>query len=209
VALGEPDEYAMAAGRIQSGDGLDVGVDHFESEFEEQRPPYSTAAHVRLDHRPYLVGPLARLNLNFRELPAVVRVVIDTAGVRIPTHNMFHSLYARAVEMLLAIHDALALLRRYRVPASPWQAVEVLPGTACHATEAPRGLLWERLEVDSEGRVRRARLVTPTAQNLARCEQDLRDALEGFDLRQGAEAIRRHAERIIRNYDPCLACATH
>jgi coenzyme F420-reducing hydrogenase alpha subunit len=57
--------------------------------------------------------------------------------------------------------------------------------------------------------VRRAHLVTPTAQNLARCEQDLRDALEGFDVSRGEEALRRHAERLIRNYDPCLACATH
>jgi coenzyme F420-reducing hydrogenase alpha subunit len=209
VALGEPDEYAMAGGRIQSGDGLDIAVDHFESEFEEQRPAYSTAPHVRLDRRPYLVGPLARLNLNFRELPAAVRVVLDTAGIRVPSHNMFHSLYARAVEMLLAVHDALAILRRYEPAASPWRPVVVVPGTACHATEAPRGLLWERLEVDSEGRVRRAHLVTPTAQNLARCEQDLRDALEGFDVSRGEEALRRHAERLIRNYDPCLACATH
>ncbi len=209
VALGEPDEYAMAGGRIQSGDGLDIGVDHFESEFEEHHPGYSTAPHVRLDDRPYLVGPLARLNLNFRELPRAVRVVIDTAGVRIPSHNMFHSLYARAVEVLLAVHDALAILRRYEPSAVPWRPVEVLPGTACHATEAPRGLLWERLEVDSEGRVRRARLVTPTAQNLARCEQDLRNALEAFGVDRGEEELRRHVERVIRNYDPCLACAIH
>ena len=111
--------------------------------------------------------------------------------------------------MLLAVHDALAILRRYEPPEAPWRAVEVVPGTACHATEAPRGLLWERLEVDSEGRVRRARLVTPTAQNLARCEQDLRNALDGLDLDRGEDAIRRCAERVVRNYDPCLACATH
>jgi coenzyme F420-reducing hydrogenase alpha subunit len=209
VALGEPDEYAMAGGRIQSGDGLDIAVEHFESEFEEQRLAHSTAPHVRLDRRPYLVGPLARLNLNFRELPAAVRVVMDTAGIRIPSHNTFHSHYARAVEMLLAVHDALAILRRYELPDAPWRAVEAVPGTACHATEAPRGLLWERLEVDSEGRVRRARLVTPTAQNLARCEQDLRNALDGLDLDRGEDAIRRCAERVVRNYDPCLACATH
>jgi coenzyme F420-reducing hydrogenase alpha subunit len=209
VALGHPREYAMGAGRIQSGDGLDIAVSQFEDQIAATQVPHSTALHTRLDGRPYLVGPLARLNLNFRELPPAVRVVLDTLPTPVPTHNMFHSIVARAVEVLLAVREARRLLLDYQPPSEPAVQVQPVAGTAIAATEAPRGLLWLRFEVDSRGAVRQARIVSPTSQNQARCEEDLRTALEQFGLGRGDDELRRHAERVIRNYDPCMACAAH
>ena len=209
VALGHPHEYAMGAGRIQSGDGLDVAIGRFEEEIEVFQVPHSTALHARLDGRPYLVGPLARLNLNFRELPPAVRVVLDTLPIPVPSHNMFHSVVARAVELLLAVREAHRLLVDYEPPAQPATPVHPAAGTAVAATEAPRGLLWMRFEVDSRGMVRHARILPPTAQNQERCEEDLRNALERFGLGRSDEDLQRHAERVIRNYDPCLPCAAH
>ena len=209
VALGHPHEYAIGAGRIQSGDGLDVAVGGFEDQVEVFQVPHSTAQHVRLDGRPYLVGPLARLNLNFRELPPAVRVLLDTLPTPVPSHNMFHSVVARAVEVLLAVREAHRLLADYEPPAEAAAPVRPVAGNAVAATEAPRGLLWMRLEVDSGGVVRHARILPPTAQNQERCEEDLRNGLERFGAGRGDDELRRHAERVIRNYDPCIACAAH
>ncbi|MGA8033510.1 MAG: nickel-dependent hydrogenase large subunit, partial [Casimicrobiaceae bacterium] len=82
-------------------------------------------------------------------------------------------------------------------------------GVAYGCTEAPRGLLWHRYEMDADGRVVNARIVPPTSQNQARIEQDLRASLEAFGLDRPDDDLRRHGEMVIRNYDPCISCATH
>ena len=82
-------------------------------------------------------------------------------------------------------------------------------GTGCGATEAPRGLLWHRYELDDQGVIKNARIVPPTSQNQARLEIDLRQSLCAFGLDQPDDALRLRAETVIRNYDPCISCATH
>jgi coenzyme F420-reducing hydrogenase alpha subunit len=70
-------------------------------------------------------------------------------------------------------------------------------------------LLWHRYTTDAQGRTVSARIVPPTSQNQARIEADLRASLEACGLAQPAETLRRRAETVIRNYDPCISCATH
>jgi coenzyme F420-reducing hydrogenase alpha subunit len=101
------------------------------------------------------------------------------------------------------------LLRAYTRPDAPFIAVEPVAGEGAWATEAPRGLLWHRYRVDADGRVASARIVPPTSQNQARIEQDLRVSMERIASQHDEARLRRHAEMIIRNYDPCISCATH
>ena len=78
----------------------------------------------------------------------------------------------------------------------------------CHATEAPRGLLYHRYRIGDDGLIAEAKIVPPTSQNQRQIEDDLRAFIPrvlGFD---DAEATRR-CEHLIRNYDPCISCATH
>jgi len=159
--------------------------------------------------QPYLVGPLARLNLNHGRLPERINTLLAEAGFVLPSRNLFHSLLARAVEILLALHEALRLLEGYRVPDSPWVAATPRAGVAVGCTEAPRGLLWHRYEMDDDGRVVNARIVPPTSQNQGRIEEDLRLSLLNFGLGHADDALRLHCEKVIRNYDPCISCATH
>jgi coenzyme F420-reducing hydrogenase alpha subunit len=82
-------------------------------------------------------------------------------------------------------------------------------GTGYGCTEAPRGVLWHKYKTDREGNIISARIVPPTSQNQARIEQDVADSLQGFGLDQPEDALRLRAETVIRNYDPCISCATH
>ncbi len=209
VALRHPGAYAIEAGDLHADDGLAVGVDDFERNFREHHLPHSTALYSTYKGEPYLVGPLARLNLNRDRLPANVQALVAECAIEIPSRNVFHGLAARAIEILLAVHEAHALLADYREPESPWVAVVPRAGIATGATEAPRGLLWHRYEIDAEGRVVSARIVPPTSQNQGRIEADLRLSLQRFGLDQPDEALRLHCEKLIRNYDPCISCATH
>jgi sulfhydrogenase subunit alpha len=209
VSLRHPNEYPMNEGHLVSSAGLEIGIDEYEHHFAEHQEPYSTALHSLLAGKPYLVGPLARLNLNLDRVPAPVRALLDETGITFPSHNMYHSVVARAVEILLAVHEAIRILESYGEPDRP--AVDVTPkaGSGYGCTEAPRGILWHRYDLDEQGHVTHARIVPPTSQNQARIEEDLRHALQDFGLDQDNDALRRHGEMTIRNYDPCISCATH
>lgn len=209
VALRHQREYPMNEGRIVSSDGLAIGVEEYERHFAEHQEPHSTALYSTLQGRPYLVGPLARLNLNLDRLPAQVRDLLADTGIRWPSGNMFHSAVARAVEVYYALLEAIRLLAAYAVPEAPAAAVVPRAGIGYGCSEAPRGILWHRYAVDAQGRILSARIVPPTSQNQARIEEDLHSSLRVFGLHHSDTALRSHCEKVIRNYDPCISCATH
>ncbi len=210
VALRNADEYPMNWGRIVSSAGLDIDISEYTQHFAETHHPHSTALYSHLDGSAYLVGPLARLNLNHDRLPSKLQELIADWGQTLPSANMFHSIVARALELYYALLEAERLLDGYQPPAESSRcdcAPKAAVGYGC--TEAPRGLLWHRYEMDADGRVVSARIVPPTSQNQARIEEDLAASLTRFGLNQDDDALRLRAETVIRNYDPCISCATH
>ena len=209
VSLRHSTEYPMNEGRVVSSAGLDIEPCDYLHHVHELQVPHSTALHALLHDRPYLVGPLARMNLNFDHLPIELKDLLNGAGITFPSQNMFHSIVARAAEIWFVIDEASRLLQDYSIPANPAVKWEPLAGSGIAATEAPRGLLWHEYQLDNNGRIRKARIIPPTSQNQARIEEDLRRSLQLFGLDQNDDALRLHGETVIRNYDPCISCATH
>jgi sulfhydrogenase subunit alpha len=217
VSLRHSQHYPIDGGRIISDQGLDIGIDDFEQHFAEHQVPHSTALHALLQGEPYLVGPLARLNLNLDRLPPDSRKLLDDTGIEFPSRNMFHSVIARAIEIHYVVGEAHRLLQDYlqndsQDQSHPGQTVsEMKPvgGIGFGCTEAPRGMLWHRYELDNQGIIKAARIVPPTSQNQGRIEQDLMQSLLNVGLDNPQEMLRLHAEKVIRNYDPCISCATH
>jgi len=209
VAVRHADEYPMNHGRIVSDAGHDLAIDKFSSHFDEHQVPHSTALHCHLDGKPYLVGPLARLNLNHERLPQPLKILLNDCGVVYPNQNMFHSIIARAVEIYYALFEAQRILENYCVPDAAYVEVRPKAGIGYGCTEAPRGLLWHRYELNDSGDVVSAKIVPPTSQNQARIEDDLRSELMSFGLFHSDAELRHQAETVVRNYDPCISCATH
>ena len=209
VSLRHAQEYPMNEGRIVSNRGLDMGIAAFDQEFQELQVPHSTALHCLHQGKPYLVGPLARLNLNFDHFPPVVQQTASATGIAWPSGNVYHSIVARAVEIHYAVVEAIRLLQAYQRPTQPFVTVQPKAGVGYGCTEAPRGMLWHRYELDDQGRVLSARIVPPTSQNQARIEEDLRLSIQAFGTDKPEAEIRQRAEVVIRNYDPCISCATH
>jgi coenzyme F420-reducing hydrogenase alpha subunit len=137
-----------------------------------------------------------------------VRSTLAKTGIAFPSRNMFHSMLARAVEIHLAVVEAIRLLENYE-PDVPFVSGEYRAGSGFGGTEAPRGLLWHRYDVDENGKILKARIVPPTSQNQARIAEDLHRSIEAFGLDRSDEELRLHGEKVIRNYDPCISCATH
>jgi coenzyme F420-reducing hydrogenase alpha subunit len=146
--------------------------------------------------------------LNHDELTPVARDAAAAAGLAPGERNTFRSIVVRAVEILHACDMGLALIDRYQAPDHP--AIEVQPraGVGYGWTEAPRGMLWHRYEIDDDGSILSARIVPPTSQNQAGIERDLFHFVEeNLDLSD--DELGHRAEQVIRSYDPCISCATH
>lgn len=211
VSLRSEEEYPMNSGRIVSSRGLEIDVTEFEQNFREQHVPHSTALHcVRLpEETDYLLGPLARVNLCFEQLPPVARREAERCGIAWPSQNNFHSIAARAIELIVAYEEAIRIIDNYNGPPTPSRIdIRPGPGEGCHATEAPRGLLYHRYRIGDDGLIAEARIVPPTSQNQGQIEADLRSFLPAVVHLDDQTATRR-CEHLIRNYDPCISCATH
>lgn len=209
VSLRHPDEYPMNEGRIVSNQGLDISIDEFDHVFKEHQVAYSTALHCLLEGKPYLVGPLARVNHNYEQLPTAIKSLLEECGLHFPSNNMLHSIIARAIEIYYCVIESLRILSDYQFSDQPCAEVVVKAGRGYGCTEAPRGLLWHCYDMDEKGLVQSARIIPPTSQNQARIEEDLNLSLKQFGLHKSDDELRAYAEMLIRNYDPCISCSTH
>ena len=209
VALKNTDEYPMYSGRLVSNDGLDIGPDEYEQYFAESHQPHSTALYSHYKDRPYLVGPLARVNLNSELIPQEIISILHRAGVNLPSTNVFNSIIARAIELTIALQEAVRLLSSYRIPERSFEELNVRAATGFGFTEAPRGLLWHKYSLDEQGYIKQAVIVPPTSQNQAQIESDLHNSIMQYGLDKPDDELKLFSESIIRNYDPCISCATH
>ncbi|MDD4933802.1 MAG: nickel-dependent hydrogenase large subunit [Methylacidiphilaceae bacterium] len=209
VSLRHPSEYPMNEGQLVSNRGLSLAAEEFDSEFEESHLPHSTALYCALRRRgSYLVGPLARYNLNFDRLPASVQSLAREAGLGPACRNPFRSILVRAVEVVFACEEALRLLAAYEPPEAPSIPLPRAAGEGHACTEAPRGMLYHHYRLAADGTIQEARIVPPTSQNQASIEEDLRLLAESL-LAEPEETLRERCEQAIRNYDPCISCSTH
>jgi sulfhydrogenase subunit alpha len=209
VALSHDGEYAIERGRIRSAGGLDLAVAEYDEHFEEEHVERSNALHSRLTTGAvYLCGPLARYTLNHQWLTPLAREAAAAAGLGETCRDPFRSIVVRSVELVHACDEALALIEAYEEPGEPAVPVEPVAGTGYGASEAPRGLLYHRYRIDGEGTILDAKIVPPTSQNQLAIEDDLRDVV-ARNVALEDERLRDLCEQTIRNYDPCISCATH
>jgi coenzyme F420-reducing hydrogenase alpha subunit len=210
MAVGQPGAYPIdAGGRLESSGGLDFAVNQFEQHVIEEQVAHSNALHARLDGRgSYMVGPLARYSLNSSRLSSVAAGAAAAAGLGATCRNPFRSIVVRAVEIVYACEEALRLIDNYARPAHPFVEVPARGGAGYGCTEAPRGALYHRYDLAPDGSIVAARIVPPTSQNQAAIEDDLRRFVDArLDL--PTAELTAACEQAIRNYDPCISCATH
>jgi sulfhydrogenase subunit alpha len=209
VALRHGQEYPFNEGRVVSNKGLDIAVRDYEEHFAEAQVPHSHALHSALKARgSYFVGPLARYNLNFDRLTPLAQAEARAAGLGPVCRNPFQSIIVRAVELLYAVEEALAIIEAYEKPEIPAVPLEPRAAVGCAATEAPRGLLYHRYRLDDHGVIQEAKIVPPTSQNQGTIEADLHQFV-GQRLGLPDDKLTWQCEQMVRNYDPCISCATH
>jgi coenzyme F420-reducing hydrogenase alpha subunit len=151
---------------------------------------------------------LARYNLNYEQLSPLAKQAARAAKLTPVCRNPFQSIAVRMAETVYACDEAIRLIESYKQPESPAVKVQVKAGTGHGCTEAPRGILYHRYRLSDEGNILDAKIVPPTSQNQKIIEDDLRRfVMQHLDLPD--EQLTLRCEQVIRNYDPCISCATH
>lgn len=222
VALCHPDEYPFNEGRIISNKGLDIDVREYELVFHERHVAYSNALQstIKATQQPeqkgtggegggaYLTGPLARYNLNFKKLSPLAKKAAEEVKAVPPILNPFRSITVRAVETLYACDEAIRIIENYEPPEEASVEYDIRPGFGFGCTEAPRGILYHRYLIGDDGLIKDAKIVPPTAQNQRMIEADLKNFVSS-NMQMPKQDLTLRCEQMIRNYDPCISCATH
>ena len=209
VSLRHPDWYPLERGpEGVASSGVRFPVADLPQHIEEYHVEHSNALHARCDGDVYFLGPLARYTNSFDQLsPRTQQAALD-AGLTETCRNPFKSIIVRCVELAYAFEEALRIIDGWRDGHAPSVAVTPRAGEAVGASEAPRGMIWHRYRIDDEGVIEDAQIVPPTSQNQASIERDLRTAASQWvDLDH--HTLTHRCEEAIRNYDPCISCATH
>lgn len=208
LALHEPDRYAIERGEPRTAGGVTFPPQEYTAHVVEEQVPHSTALHASLDGHTYLTGPLARYTLNHDTLSPLAAEAARDAGLGADCRNPFRSIVVRAVEIVYAVDEALRLIEGYERPDRSFVPVPPRAGVGHGVSEAPRGTLYHRYELDADGLITDATIVPPTSQNQAAIEDDLRRVVQAH-LDLDDEALTALCEQTIRNHDPCISCSAH
>lgn len=211
VSLRNQIDYPMNNGAIASSKYASVEVEDYESCFSEKHVSHSTALQSgRNETRwsPYLLGPLARLEINSDQLFGQAQILYQDLAGLFSSRNRFHAIIARSIEVVHAIEIAVLIIEKYERPSQASVRWKSKSSSGCAATEAPRGMIYHGYQIDSQGAVVTAKIVPPTSQNQQQIESDIRQFLPRW-LGDSDEKIASECEKLIRTYDPCISCSTH
>ena len=210
LALRNEAQFDFLEGDIVNSNRKRVARSEFKNYLQYVQIPHSHAEGYRFSDtgEDYLVGALARINLNRDLLHPRTRADAATYLSAFPSNNVYHNNLAQAIEVLHCVDDAIDLLRTIQVADEEPVRTPVRSGTGVGVIEAPRGLLYHMAKVDEGGVVEDYDVIVPTAQNQINIENDLKDYFDE-NVDKDEETLRVNAESIIRAYDPCMSCATN
>lgn len=211
ISLLDTSTYGIVSGLIHSLDkGWSRPVSEYRDIFAEKVVGHSNSKHVYVDDDTFMASALARVNNSWDYLLPSARVVASKVGMRPTNKNPFMNNICQAIELVDAAERCALLCREIAEDTSSVAPGPVKPcaGVGRGATEAPRGTLYHTLEYDEQGRVVAGDVITPTAQNLANLEADMRRFAPTVVGKPREEFI-ADVERLVRAYDPCLSCAVH
>lgn len=210
VSLSHNDEYPFNEGKIISNRGLNIDIKEYDEYFIEEHVQHSNALHsvIKNTGENYFVGPLARYSLNFDKLSKLTKETASEIGLNNTCNNPFQSILIRSLEILYSFDEALRIIENYEAPDNPSIKYEIKEGIGYGATEAPRGMIYHRYKIDDQGLILDAKIVPPTSQNQKTIERDLSNFVpQHLDL--PLDQLTWQCEQAVRNYDPCISCATH
>lgn len=202
--------YEFSGGEICSSEGYCLTPQGFSDHLYRVVLPYSQATGFEFEGKEYMVGALARMNLNKDSLHKDTKRDVASSLSLFPSNNIYMNNLAQAIEIVHCIDHAIERLESFDFKPEPYKTPAVKAGSGIGVTEAPRGTLYYALELDAQGMVDFINLVIPTAQNFINIEKDIAQVVQdNYDADKEKDYISMEVEKLVRAYDPCMSCATH
>ncbi|MFC1761827.1 Ni/Fe hydrogenase subunit alpha [Planctomycetota bacterium] len=211
VSLKLDDAYSFYHGEIASNDfDGTVAINDWKTVANEYVDDKSTAKWCKWNRDSYMVGALARYNIQADNLLPLAQDVAKACGLVKGCNNPYMNTVAQLVECAQIVEAALQLIDELLTAGLKCEKVNVTPkaGIASGCVEAPRGILFHEYEFDNNGKCLSADICIPTGQNHASIQQDFEKIVPEI-LDEGEDAVRQKLEMLVRAYDPCISCSTH
>lgn len=210
LAVSKEGKIPLLEGNVTLLHGSSFPPEMYHDFIKGIRVPYSTARHylLRNSESSYMVGALARININYKYLSDTAKEFLKTYGLKFPSYSPFMNNVAQALEIIHFIDEAISLVEKLieSQPSKNRVNFEIREGEGVAATEAPRGLLIHHYKINKHGKVEAANIITPTAQNLRNLQEDLKKYVPQI-LNLPKDKMTLEAEKLVRAYDPCVSCA--
>lgn len=126
-----------------------------------------------------------------------------------PAHALMLFDLARGIELVYALERAMEILAEpldHEDTAVPYTPRD---GEGYGLVEAPRGPLIHHYRIEN-GLIAQAEFIIPTVHNALAIERALRVAAKRYITAERVDMeLERAVGRVVRAFDPCIACATH
>lgn len=203
-------DYSFLDGEIKSSRGVCIREKDYLDHLINVVIPYSQATGFEFEGQEFMVGALARLNLNKDSLHSSTKKDASNYLKNFPSNNIFYNNVAQAIEILHSIDHSLEILQNTKFVKEDLQRIEITEDkTGVGVIEAPRGTLYYKLTVGKSGKIKKANVIVPTAQNQINIEKDIAKLVQDNLENMPKEKIEFEIEKLIRAYDPCMSCASH
>jgi sulfhydrogenase subunit alpha len=204
-------KYSFFGDRIILSAGDSIDISKYKEVCNEKVVLHSHAKHSQFKNKPFMVGALARIMLNGHRLTGEAKKAMEKLGLNSSSQNVLYNNLAQAIELVYAVERSLEIIEqflKYGIKDERPAEVKVKAGRGTAACEAPRGMLFHSYAFDKKGNLTNADVITPTAQNLANMEKDIRVSVERL-ISESKESLSDKLEMVARAYDPCISCSVH
>jgi len=201
-------DYSFYEGVIEDSKGFCILEDKYWDYLNRIVIPYSEATGYSFEGEEYMVGALARMNINKTNLHLSTKTDASKFLSVFPSINVYHNNLAQAIEILHCIDHSIDILESSEFKEERNEPVTIKEGEGVGILEAPRGTLYYMLSIDKTGKVQYGNIIVPTQQNQIAMEKTIVQTVEE-NIGKEKKKVEYEIEKLIRAYDPCMSCASH
>jgi coenzyme F420-reducing hydrogenase alpha subunit len=203
-------DYEIYHGNIKSSDDKIFSPTNYKKKLKEKILEESSAKITYFTGKSIMTGAPARLFINSDKLNLRSRAKLENSRIDYKSNNPFQNNFYQSIEIMHFFEESIKIidkLLKKKIATNP-EPFKIKSGIGASAIEAPRGTLYHSYEIDGNGKVIDADILTPTGQNLSNLESDVQKLLK--DIKNLKEVDQKNqVEKLIRAYDPCLTCSVH
>ena len=212
IGLSSEDEYAFYDGSITSTDtGVHSDNNDYKSIMNEFVVPQSTAKYAKHARDSYMVGALARFNLNSKQLHPLAKEIANMFGLKPISYNPFMNTIAQVIEFVHTIEDSIKIIDQLVEDViddtEKPEKINADEGRGVGIVEVPRGILVHDYMIKDK-KCLHANCIIPTNQNHANIQKDMEEFVPQI-IDKSKKEIELNLEMLVRAYDPCISCSTH